>query len=66
MANVYAPNQDQAHFLSSILTRLSSFAGGCFVGGDLNIALSSSADTSSGNSSLPSSSLARTKSHLHS
>ncbi|XP_077310946.1 uncharacterized protein LOC143930478 [Lithobates pipiens] len=49
MANVYAPNTDQARFLSSTLNRLSSFGGACIiVGGDLNVALSLSADTSSG------------------
>ncbi|XP_073464453.1 protein phosphatase 1 regulatory subunit 1B isoform X1 [Aquarana catesbeiana] len=48
VANIYIPNVDQARFLSSFLTRLSSFGGPCFViSGDLNVVLSPSADTSS-------------------
>ncbi|XP_073468981.1 zinc finger BED domain-containing protein 4-like [Aquarana catesbeiana] len=47
LANIYAPNTDQAHFLSSTLARLTSFGGSSvIVGGDINVALSPSADTS--------------------
>lgn len=67
VANIYVPNVDQAQFLSSVLTRLSSFGGPCFIiGADLNIAMSPSADTSSGRSSVPFSTLTRIKSLLHS
>lgn len=67
MANIYAPNTDQARFLSSTLTRLASFGGPCvIVGGDFNVALSPSADTSTGKSSITTTSLSHIRSLLHS
>lgn len=67
VANIYVPSMDQAWFLSSVLTTLSSFGGPCFIiGGDPNIALSLSADTSSGKSLVPFSTLTRIKSLLNS
>lgn len=64
VANIH--NLNQARFLSSTLTRLSSFGGPCIIiSGDLNTTLSPSADTSSGKSSVPISSLAYIKSLPH-
>lgn len=67
VANAYAPNTDQACFHSSTLTRLSSYGGTCIIfGGYLNVALSPSADTSSGKSSMAASSLSHIRSLLYS
>lgn len=67
LGKIYAPNMDQARFLSSVPTRLSSFGGYCFIiSGELNIAHSPSADTSSDKSFVPFSSLTCIKSLLHS
>lgn len=67
LGKIYAPNMDQARFLSSVPTRLSSFGGYCFIiSGELNIAHSPSADTSSDKSFVTFSSLTCIKSLLHS
>lgn len=67
VANVYGPNQEQGSFLTAVLDRLLSFGGPCFIlGGDLNVALSPSVDTSSGMSSVAHSTLMHMKSLLHS
>lgn len=58
---------DQARFLSSTFARLAFFGGpSVIIGGDFNVALSPSADTSTGKSSITTTSLSHIKSLLHS
>lgn len=53
IANIYAPNSGQVTFFHSTLQLLSSFySGTLIVGGDLNVPLTPSVDTSNGTSSL--------------
>lgn len=52
-ANLYAPNQGQASFLSATLNKLRDFARGCIVlAGDFNILLEPLLDPSQGKSSI--------------
>uniref|UniRef100_A0A8C5LRZ7 exodeoxyribonuclease III n=1 Tax=Leptobrachium leishanense TaxID=445787 RepID=A0A8C5LRZ7_9ANUR len=54
LATCYAPNKTQHRFLSSILRALDNFSEGLVVlGGDLNVPLEPSWDTSAGRSSVP-------------
>lgn len=54
LASIYAPNEHQDTFITSILDKLGEFtAGQLILGGDFNIPLIPSSDTSSGHSSVP-------------
>lgn len=53
LANIYAPNQDQAGFLSISLNILKDFAQGCIIlKGDFNVPKEPKIDTSQGTSSI--------------
>ncbi|CAH2300494.1 Hypothetical predicted protein [Pelobates cultripes] len=53
-ANIYAPNKHQHHFLRTALKAVERFTEGCLViGGDLNVALTPTMDTSMGSSMTP-------------
>lgn len=53
LANVYAPNSQQDHFIARTLDTLKNFTKGQLIlGGDFNVSLIPSEDTSSGNSSV--------------
>lgn len=53
LSNIYAPNKQQVPFFSNTLQRLTSFYKGMLVvGGDLNLALYPSLDSSSGSSTI--------------
>lgn len=66
LANVYAPNDHQEVFLSKILMKLTNFTEGHLIlGGDLNVPLIPTKDTSSGQSSIFLSSRKRITASLH-
>lgn len=53
LANLYAPNRDQAGFLTTTLKKLRDFAQGCvLLAGDFNVPLEPCIDTSKGRSSI--------------
>lgn len=66
LATLYAPNEHQDRFLRHIVDKLLTFKQGQLIlGGDLNVPLTPSVDTSSGSSSLPPSSRKRITQTLH-
>lgn len=66
LATIYAPNENQVSFLDGTLGKLQNFTRGQLIlGGDFNVPLIPSADTSSGTSSIPLSHLKRIARTLH-
>uniref|UniRef100_A0A8C5PI89 Endonuclease/exonuclease/phosphatase domain-containing protein n=1 Tax=Leptobrachium leishanense TaxID=445787 RepID=A0A8C5PI89_9ANUR len=66
-ANLYAPNKAQHRFLTKLLRKLQAFSEGMLIlGGDFNIPLHPSVDTSTGRSSLPTNILQSIAQTLHS
>lgn len=54
LAKVYIPNSAQVSFCQHLVEQLKGFAQGCIIlGGDFNLSLNPSQDTSDGTSSLP-------------
>lgn len=63
---IYAPNHDQATFLSDTLHKLKVFAQGCIIlAGDINVPLEPQLDTSQGTSSISQKHLTLICKHLH-
>lgn len=66
LVNLYVPNQGQADFMSTILTKLQDFARGCIIlGGDLNVPLEPLIDASKGKSCTPHKRLAYIRRLMH-
>lgn len=66
LSTIYAPNENQASFLDGVLGKLQDFkTGHLILGGDFNIPLIPSADTSMGTSSIPPNQLKRIAKILH-
>lgn len=66
LAAIYAPNVGQVPFLETALNKLEAFAKGeIVIGGDFNLVLDPSLDSSSGRASLPYSMIKRWKRSLH-
>uniref|UniRef100_A0A803JIX0 exodeoxyribonuclease III n=1 Tax=Xenopus tropicalis TaxID=8364 RepID=A0A803JIX0_XENTR len=67
LVNCYAPNQNQHKFLEMVVTRLESFQEGVTIfGGDFNVSLDPTLDTSSGKSNLSYNKLKHIKTQFHS